>query len=106
LIPLAQSIELPPPKPTSRSGRNSRATAVPASISSVVGFSPKPENNRVVMPAACRDSMPPRVCPAATIPGSLATSTRVAPSPRANSPSRTSAPRPTTSRVEPRNSKS
>ena len=99
MIPFAQSIELPPPRPTSRSGRNARATAVPASISAAEGFSVNAEKTSVATPAARSASMPAAVWPQATMPVSLATSARVAPNSRAMAPSRSMEPGPTTSRV-------
>ena len=49
---LAQSIELPPPSPTSESTRWARATAAPASAIAEVGSWSKAENVETTTPAA------------------------------------------------------
>jgi len=51
------SIELPPPRPTSRSGAKSRATAVPSSTSAEEGFSPNAEKISGSMAASASDSV-------------------------------------------------
>ena len=67
--------------PTMSSGRNSFATASPASTCSVVGFSSTPSKRATVRPAASSESIPRCAWPAATIPGSLTTRTRCTSSP-------------------------
>ena len=96
---LAQSIELPPPRPTSESTPAARATPAPASAIAEVGSWSKAENVVTATPTASSEACARAVKPVATTPGSETTSVRPKPSSRAISPSRESVPGPNTRRV-------
>src|SRR4051812_11615738 len=98
LTPFAQSIELPPPRPTIRSTPCRRANSVPAATSRSVGFSFTPSNVNTASPASAITRSARRGWPACSGPGSVTSRTRVPPSDRASSPSRFSPPASNTSR--------
>ena len=76
-----------------------RASERQSSTVRVVGFSTTRSKTTCQTPAARSDSSALARCPARTIPGSVATSTRVAPYWRASSPKRPMVPGPNTIRV-------
>ena len=53
-MPFAQSMELPPPRPTKPSRPREAAACRPASTIAEVGFSPKPSKTVEVTPASER----------------------------------------------------
>src|SRR5712692_8060824 len=104
LIPLAQSMELPPPKPTSESIRASRAAAAPAATMAESGSWSKAWKPTTSIPPSARSARAFSTCPEATSPGSATSRVCRKPRPRASSGRRARLPGPKTMRV--RDSKS
>src|SRR5260370_5740704 len=99
LIPLAQSIELPPPMATRKSTRCVCAQASPLSTCRVVGFSSTPSKTKTSRSALRRQAKARWGWPAASRPGSVTKRTRVPHSSPTSSPSLDRQPGPNTTRV-------
>src|SRR6266511_3903000 len=99
LMPLAQSMELPPPKPTSESIRASRAAAAPTATMAESGSWSKAWKPTTSIPPSARSARAFSTCPEATSPGSATSSVRRKPRPRASSGRRARLPGPNTMRV-------